>query len=197
MADTTIPIETPEDPIAKQYRLLTEAQTAKNDSDYKVSRDTYQNQLGKSEETYQPLRNEAYVNNALAEKSRKENMANMGMSGEGGTSMSLQQRNTGNLLSTLGDVSRQQRGFEDDINLALTNLDTTHNAANTSVTAELDAQRIGAQLAQSQFDQNLELSQSQYDLAQKNSIFDQYYALLKDKRITKDEFELATGIDLR
>jgi hypothetical protein len=183
--------------IDDQYQKLIESQKAKLGADYDNSKSQYENQLGKSDETYQPLRNEAYVNNALAEKARRENMANMGLSGEGGTSLSLQQQNTGSLLNTLGDVSRQQQGYEDEISLALANLDTTYQGNVSSVTADYEAQKIAAQLSQNQFDQNYALSQSQYELSKSDSVFSQYYQLLKAKRITKKQFEQATGYDLK
>jgi hypothetical protein len=124
-------------------------------------------------------------------------MANMGLSGEGGTSLSLQQRNTGNLLSRLGDVSRQQQSYEDEINLALANLDTTYQANQSSIEADNEAQRIAAQLSQNQFDQNYALNEKQYALSQEEDIFSKYYQLYKAKLITKKQFEAQTGIDLK
>ncbi len=183
--------------IDDQYKKRAEAQTAKLKAERDAGKAQYENQLNKSDETYQPLRNEAYVNHALAEKARKENMANMGMSGEGGTSLSLQQQNAGNLLNTLGDASRQQRGYEDEINLALANLDTAYRANVNSAAAETEAQRIAAQLSQSHFEVSNALSQNQYELSKSGSLFSQYYQLLKAKRITKKQFEQATGIDLK
>lgn len=183
--------------IDDQYKKRAEAQTAKLTAERDAGKAQYENQLDKSDEAYQPLRNEAYVNHALAEKARKENMANMGMSGEGGTSLSLQQQNTGNLLNTLGDVSRQQQGYEDEINLALANLDTAYRGNVNSAAAETEAQRIAAQLSQSRFEVSNALSQNQYEMSKSGSLFSQYYQLLKAKRITKKQFEQATGIDLK
>jgi len=193
MADTT----TAKDTIEEQYKNLLKAQTETLSADYENSRSGYENQLEQSDSTYQPLRNEAYVNKAMAERTRKENMANMGLSGEGGTSLSLQQRNTGNLLSTLGDISQQQQSYADEINLALANLDTTYNASVNSVTANVEAQRIAALLAQNQFDQNYDLSEQSLAETVRNNTFNQYYELYKAGRITKRQFEQQTGTDLK
>jgi hypothetical protein len=198
MADTTSAgTKTTQNLIDEQYENLKKAQKANLDAGYAVSKNEYESQLEKSDETYQPLRNEAYVNNALAERARRENMANMGLSGEGGTSLSLQQRHTGNMLSTLGDISRQQQGYKDEIDLALANLDTTYQAGVNSMDADTEAQRIAAQLAQGQFDANYGLSADQLALQEKDSTFSTYYQLYKSKLITKKQFEQQTGIDLK
>lgn len=199
MADTTTttPTKTSQEMIDEQYASALKAQQESLKKDYDTSRMDYEAKLGQSDETYQPLRNEAYVNNALAEKTRRENMANMGLSGGGGTSLSLQQRNTGNLLSTLGDVSRAQQGYEDEIGLTLAKLDTTYAGSESSAAAENESQRLAAQLAQGQFDQNYALSEATLAETKRSNTFDQYYQLYKTGRITKGEFELATGIDLK
>jgi|AGTN01.2.fsa_nt_gi hypothetical protein len=173
--------------IEEQYANLVKAQKEKIDAEYDISRNQYNHQLGKAEETYQPLRNEAYVNNALAEKARKENMANMGLSGEGGTSLSLQQRNNGNLLSTLGDVSRQEEGYKDEVGLALANLDTTYYGNINSVTADAEAQRIAALLSQGQFDANYALNADQLKLSKGGALADQVLQLYNNKLITKKQ----------
>jgi len=188
---------TAKDTIEEQYKNLLKAQTETLSADYENSSSGYENQLEQSDATYQPLRNEAYVNKAMAERTRKENMANMGLSGEGGTSLSLQQRNTGNLNSTLGDISQQEQSYEDEINLALANLDTTYNASVNSVTADMEAQRIAALLAQNQFDQNYDLSEASLAETVRNNTFNQYYELYKAGRITKKQFEQQTGTDLK
>lgn len=194
MADVT---KTPGELIAEQYQKLIDAQKAKNGADYDISKREYENQLGSAEGTYQPLRNEAYVNRALAERARKEDMANMGLSGEGGTSLSLQQRNTGSLLSELGDISRQQQGFENELGLALANLKTTRDADLSGIIADLEAKRIAAQLSQKQVDDNFALSEERLARSQEDELYARYYQLYKARMITKKQFEDATGIDLR
>ena len=197
-AEAAAPVaQTAQDLIDEQYANLLKAQTEQLNAETTVNQNNLNSQLAQSDATYQPLRNEAYVNTALAERARKENMANMGLSGEGGTSLSLQQRNTGNLLSTLGDISRGQQSYEDEINLALTNLQTTNDANLSSVTADIEAQRIAAQLSQMQFDQSYALSERQQNLTEESAAFDQFYSLYRAGWITKQQFEEATKIDLR
>jgi len=189
--------QTSQQTIDEQYAQLLAAQTARLNAERAVGENNLNNQLAQSDATYQPLRNEAYVNTALAEKTRRENMANMGLSGEGGTSLSLQQRNAGSLLSTLGDISREQQGFENEIGLALANLQTTSDANLSGAAADIDAQRIAAQLAQSQFDQNYALSAAAQQLAEQNAIYEQYYQMYRAGWITKKQFEDATHHDLK
>ena len=187
MAGTDMSSKSSQEWIDEQYRKTADAQKKKLDADYDISQRGLESQRDKVDETYQPLRNEAYVNNALAEKARKENMANMGLSGEGGTSLSLQQRNEGNRLSTLGDISRQQQGYGDEIDMALANLNTTYNASVGSVDADTEAQRIAAQLAQGQFEDNYALSEQQLRISQGGAKVSQVMELYKKKLITKKQ----------
>jgi hypothetical protein len=181
----------PKELINEQYANTLKVQTDKLKADNTVNENNLNSKLQQADSTYQPLRNEAYVNTALAERTRKENMANMGLSGEGGTSLSLEQRNTGNLLSTLGDISRDQQGYEDEIDLALANLKTTSDANLSSITADVEAQRLAALLSQDQFEQNYGLSEKSLEETMSSNLLNQYIELSKAGRITKGEFEAA------
>ena len=91
-------------------------------------------------QTYQPVRDTAYVNNMLAEQRRKENMANMGLSGAGGTSRTLQQSNQNQMLNTLGAADRQRQAYIDQQNLGLTDVNTAYARALADIqTAETSA----------------------------------------------------------
>lgn len=176
--------------INDRYDKLAEAQLAQLKAQYAQSVADYQKQLAGASEQYQPLRNEAYVNNALAERARRENVANMGLSGAGGTSQTLQQRNTASLLGTLGDVSRQQQSYTDNVNLALANLGVQHGADVASLSANTEAGRNAALLEQSRWE-------AQYDQARQKSVFDQALELYKKRLITAAQFTAMTGIALR
>lgn len=189
--------KTPEQLIEEQYQKLIEAQAAKIGADYDVSKQQYESRLAGAGAAYQPLRNEAYVNNALAERARKENMANMGLSGEGGTSTTIEQRNTQSLLSGLGDISRQQRGYEDEITLALAGLNTTRAADLSKMRSELESKRAAALLAQKQAEADDTLNRDRLAASQEEDLFSRYYQLYKARMITKKQFEDATGIDLK
>jgi hypothetical protein len=183
--------------IEEQYKYQLDAQKAKTKGAYDQSVNTYTDQKDKADETYQPMRNQAYTENAMAEQARKENMANMGLSGAGGTSQTLQQRNQTSLLSTLGDVNRQQQDYTDNINLALSNLDTQYKSDDLALEQQNQADLNAALTAYDQWRSGYDLSNQEYELSQSNSAFDQAWALLQKKRITKDQFEVWTGIKLR
>jgi len=176
--------------IDERYENLTNAQIAQLKAAYAQSAAEYQRQLDSAPAQYQSLRNEAYVNHALTERARQESIANMGLSGSGGTSQTIAQRNTGSLLGTLGDVSRQQQDFTDNINTALAGLGAQYGADVAGVTAKNQAQRIAALLEQERW----EAQQAQ---AQTNSVFNQAYKLFRKRLITAAQFTAMTGISLK
>ena len=186
-----------EQAITKKYEDTLAAQQAQLKADYDVAVAAYQKQISAAPKTYQALKNEAYVNNALAEKARKEAAANMGLSGAGGTSQTLQQRNTGTLLNTLGDTSQQQQDYTDEINLALGNLKTQYGADTASLLAETEAAKNAELLSQSQWQAGYDLQQRQLAQSEADSKFQIAYTLLAARKITKKQFEDMTGYDLK
>lgn len=183
--------------LEKQYKSQLDAQLKKAEAAYTQNANNYRLQLDKAPEAYQAMRNQAYTQNALAEQARKENMANMGLSGAGGTSQTLQQRNQTALLNTVGDISRQQQDYTDNINLALANLGTQYSADTFALEQQNQAELNAALMAYDQWRSGYDLSADQFELSKSSSIFDQAWALLKKKRITKAQFEQWTGIKLR
>jgi hypothetical protein len=183
--------------LEKQYKSQLEAQRKKAEAAYTQNVSSYQTQLAKAPEAYQALRNQAYTENALAEQSRKENMANMGLSGAGGTSQTLQQRNLTALLNAVGDINRQQQDYTDNINLALANLDTQYSADTFALEQQNQAELNAALMAYDQWRSGYDLSVDQFELSKSSRIFEQAWALLRKKRITRAQFEQWTGIKLR
>lgn len=176
--------------IDQRYDNLAQAQIAQLKAQYEQNLAGYQSQLNSAPAQYQSLRNEAYVNHALMERARRENMANMGLSEAGGRSQTVEQRNTNRLLGTLGDVSRQQRDYSDNVNLALANLGVQYSADLAGISANTEAQRNAALLEQ----QRWEAQQAQ---SQANSVFDQAYKLYRKRLITAAQFTAMTGVKLR
>ncbi len=183
--------------IKKQYQAQLKAQTKQLESGYGQNRQNYGKQMAEAGEQYQTVRNQAHAGNALAEQARRENMANMGMSGAGGTSQTLQQRNQTALLDTVGDANRQQQDYTDNIKLALGKLTTKYEADVFSAQQQTAADELAAKTAADQWQRQFGLSQQQYDLSQKNSAFDQAWTLYQKRRITKQQFEQMTGYKLR
>lgn len=183
--------------IEEQYAKELSAQKAKLKAGYDQSASAYQKQIGDAATQYQQLKNEAYVNNALAERARRENVANMGLSGEGGSSQTLQQRNTSTLLRTLGDASQQQQDYTDNVNLALANLIAQYGADVTGLEASNASELSSALLKQNQWQADYDLEQRKLLADEQQDIFDQAYSLYKKRLITAAQFKAMTGVSLK
>ena len=164
---------------------------------YDAQRLELNTQKEKAPDIYNPLRNEAYTNSEMAERSRREAMANMGLSAGGGTSQTLRQRNTNALLNSLGDISRQQQDYTNNIQLALDKLGIQEGAERGSSDLQIDSQRNQALLDQGNWEKGYGLQQSQYGLSKSDSAFNQAFELYSKKLITKKQFESMTGLDIR
>ena len=173
--------------IDEQYAAQLAAQKKQLESNYGQGRQGYGKQMAEAGEQYRGMRNQAYADNAMAEQSRKENMANMGMSGAGSTSQTLQQRNQTALLDTVGAANRQQQDYTDNIKLALGNLTTKYNADVYSAKQQNAADKMGAKTAYGQWQSQFDLSQQQFEQEQLNSKFNQYMTLYQNKRLDKKQ----------
>lgn len=199
---------TPEQQIKNRYLETRKAQKAQIDAAYLNQKSAYQKQIKDAPGTYQPLRNQAYVNNAMAERGRREQMANMGQSAAGGMSQTLQQRNTNQLLNTVGDATRQQQGYIDNVNLALGNLKTQRSADIASARSQSMAGMNADLLSQNNWQQNFDAQraaeqqaqqrwQQEYETSQKNAAFDQASALYLRGLITAKQFKTMTGVEVK
>ena len=199
---------TSEQQIKKRYDDALAAQKAQIDAAYLNQKSSYQKQITDAPSTYQPLRNQAYVNNAMAERSRREQMANMGQSAAGGMSQTLQQRNTNQLLNTVGDATRQQQGFIDNVNLALGNLATQRDADLYSARSQSQSGMNADLLAQNNWRQNFDAQraaeqqaqqrwQQEFETSQKNAAFDQASTLYLRGLITAKQFKTMTGVEVK
>lgn len=183
--------------IEEQYEQTLAAQKAQIKAEFDQNTSAFQKKLNEAAAQYGQLKNEAYVNNALAERGRRENIANRGLSGAGGTSQTLQQRNTAALLGTLGDVSRQQQDYADDVNLALANLATQYGADVTSLEASNAAKRNEELIKQSQWQADYDMDWHKMLQDEQQDTFKQAYNLYLKRFITAAQFQAMTGIALR
>lgn len=190
--------------IADQYDKTLTAKRAQLQAQYQQNAAAYQKELKDAAAQYQTLKNDAYVDNALAEKSRKEAVANMGLSGEGGTALTWRQRNMTQLLTALGDASRQQQDHTDNVNLALANLGTQYSADVTDAQSDNAAQRSKALIEQGRWqaghDMDLEkMARDREKMVRETekSLFEQAYKLYLKRLITAAQFKAMTGISLR
>lgn len=166
-----------------------QSQMAALEGQYSQKKNEYSKQIDKAPQTYDPLRNKAYVDYGMAERSRRESIANTGLSGAGGMSQTLQQRNTRSLLGTLGDISRQQQDYTDNINFALSQLSTQYDSNKNSINYQIDSDKGKANLDQGNWDRNFGLQQQQFDMTQKDSEFNRYLQLYGKNLIHKAQFK--------
>jgi hypothetical protein len=178
-----------EDQIKKTYKKSQEAQQAKLDASYVANKADYYSQQDDTNEKYQGLKNQAYTDNAMAERQRKESMANMGLSGAGGTSQTVQQSDTNNLLSTLGDVNRQQQDYTDNVNLALAKLGTQYGADINSLSAQTESDLSEALQEQSNWEKSYDIEDAAQDLSEEDSEFNRDKYLRKIGVMTKNQFK--------
>lgn len=171
------------------YEKSRESQLTALEGQYTQQANEYNKQKGEAPEKFDPLRNEAYVNKEMAERSRKESMANMGLSGAGGMSQTLEQRNTGNLLNTLGGISRQQQDYTDNINFALGQLTTQYDSSKNSINLQIDSEKNRAALDQGNWEKNFGLQEEQFGLSKSDSEFNRYIQLLSKGVINKKQFK--------
>jgi len=129
-------------------------------------------QITNAPATYQPARNDAYTTALQQQRLYNENMANMGYSGAGGMSQTLQQRASNNLQSTLGTINTSQQEYINGLASELRNAAVTRDTALAGVEADKGSALIGAASAE----------QSRYD---------QLYAA---GFITAEQYEQKTGI---
>lgn len=183
--------------IEEQYEQSLAAQKAQLKAAFDQNSSAYQRKLSEAAAQYGQLKNETYVNNALAERSRRENIANMGLSGGGGTSQTLEQRNTAALLATLGDAARQQQDDTDNVSLALANLATQYGADMTSLEASNLSQRSEALIKQNRWQADYDMDWRKMEQDEQQDIFQQAYSLYQKRLITAAQFQAMTGIALR
>jgi hypothetical protein len=187
--------------INNQYDQTLKAQKKQLAAARDTTTSQYKAQIKEAAKSYDAMRKQAYTDNALAERARRESMANMGLSGAGGMSQTLAQRNRSALLGSLGDATRQQQDFTNNVNLALSNLSTQYDADYASALAQNAAERNAALLNygqwQKSYDQNNDQWKKSYELDKANQNFSHAWELYAKRKITKDQFKNMTGIKLK
>ncbi|MCK9479999.1 MAG: DUF4407 domain-containing protein [Firmicutes bacterium] len=173
--------------IAEQQRQALQAQI---DAQRAQQIAALQKQIQDAPVQYQGERNSAYINNALMERARKEKLATMGLSGMGGMSQTLEQRNYGNLLNQLGSANRQQQSLIDTLNLQKGDVNRQLDASLLSGFANIDAQKNQQLLEQANW-------QKQFEEQQKQVQFERAWNLLQRKLISEKQFEAMTGISVK
>jgi hypothetical protein len=183
--------------IRNQYQNSLQAELAKRQAEYNNALAGYQKQVADAPQAYQGLRNDAYTQNAIQQRQLRERMANLGLSGAGGQSLTLENNQRANLLNTVGEANRQQQAFIDNANLQMGNLQNTYNADIAALRAQYEAQQ--AQALQNdyynQLNADLQTAQAAQSMAQGQ--FEQAYNLYLRGAITPAQFEAMTGIKVQ
>lgn len=136
-----------------------------------------QNTISNAGKEYDPLRNEAYVNDQAAQRQLQERMANMGMSATGGKSMTLDSQRNMSLQNRLGDISRQQQQVVDDANLQINKLVAEGRVQEAQAVAD-EANKLNDRLTEDYYKtKEYNMQQSQIDYGkQRDAIGDTRYA---------------------
>ena len=185
-----------EETINQQYREQLAAQQAQLQAQRDQAEAEYNLQKSGAKDTYNSMRKTAHADSAMADRARRESMANMGLSSAGGMSQTLAQRGSNALMGAVGSANKQEQDYKNNIDLALGNLNTQFDANMASATSQNQA-ALNAELSQySQWQANYEMQQEQMAQTQQSAIFDQAYALYVKKKISRRQFENMTGLDL-
>jgi len=147
--------------IDDRWKSTTKAQTAQRSAQHQAEKANIQSQVGKTQRQYDSMKNQAVTGHRMQERTRRERMANMGLSGAGGTSRTFAQRNRNNLNNQLGSVAQQRQDYTNNVNTALSNLDRQYNADVSAISAQNNAARNAEQLAHSQWQAGHNLQQQQ------------------------------------
>ncbi len=179
-----------------QYQQLIDAQKAQLEAAYNKQAGDYNSQRQQSESDYRSLINQATTANAMQERARRESMANMGLSGAGGTSRTHEQMASNNLTNQLGNINLQQKEYNEEVDRALADLAGQYNADSQNVSASIGAHRLNDQLAYEQWKSGHELQSNQFEWSMENAKLNQLIDLLRSKKISKKQFETLSGIKL-
>ena len=179
-----------------QYQQLIDAQKAQLEAAYNKQAGDYSSQRQQSASDYRSLINQATAENAMQERARRESMANMGLSGAGGTSRTHAQMANNNLVNQLGSIKLQQKEYNEEVDRALADLAGQYNSDSQNVSASIGAQRLNDQLAYEQWKRGHELQSDQFEWSIENAKLNQLIDLLRSKKISKKQFETLSGIRL-
>lgn len=175
MTASTLPSELD---IKKRYLTALEENKAKNQALADAEKQTIQGEIDSLNKKYQPASNEAYLTAAKTQRQNAENLANMGLSSDGGTSRTLKDRVGTNLTNKIGTIELQKAEDKTEKENAIREIDTSTAAKNATF-----EQAASEDLAN-------ELKKA------KERIYSVALTLLNKKYITKKQFEEMTGVKI-
>lgn len=175
--------------IGKAYDSSLAAKITSIDTGTQQAVQQQQKTIDDSKYTYQPLQNQAYANNLSNQRTLRENMANMGMSGGGGKSLTLENKLASSQQNTLANIALQQQQLIDNAKTQIAQLQAAGETAKASATAELTLQKIQAL-------SNEAWKQKQFDQSAQQGDIQNYMNLYLNGRITAAQFKALTGINV-
>lgn len=174
--------------IGKAYDNSLAAKLSSIDTDTQQAVAEQQKTIDDSKYTYQPLKNQAYAENLANQRTLRENMANMGMSGGGGKSLTLENKLASSQQNTLAGIALQQQQLIDNAKTQIAQLQASGETAKASATAELTLQKIQALADEAWKQKQLNQTAEQGDMQT-------YMNLYLNGRITAAQFKALTGIN--
>jgi hypothetical protein len=164
----------------------------------------YQKQLAEAGQKFDPLRNEAYTQDQLAQRALRERMANMGLSATGGKSMTLESQREMSLQNRLGEINRQQKQLETDAQFEINRLIAQGEYEKAQAVAE-EAARMNEALMNEYWRQQeyglsergTKLQEEQFAQQKKDAEIDRYYQMFVNGHITAAQFKKKTGITVQ
>jgi hypothetical protein len=164
----------------------------------------YQRQIEQAPTTYQPLRNEAYTNDQMAQRTLRERLANMGMNATGGKSLTLENQRAMGLQNRLGDINRQQQKFIDDANFAIKELEAQGRYQEAQAVADSANSQIGTMIEDRWRNTEndwrkteYEEDQRRYEQDRKDADTDRYYTMFLNGNLTAKQFKAKTGMTIQ
>lgn len=175
---------------AQPYESALQARLAQLKANRDIGINEQQALIDTSGQSYNPLRNEAFTQDQIAQKNLRERLANMGMGATGGTSQTLDLQRSMGLRGQLGQIGLQQQNYIDTARRKMAELGIQYGADETSAIKEIEAQK--AQALQEQYWKQVALEQQQEEAR-----FSRAWALYQKKKITAKQFATMTGISVK
>lgn len=157
----------------------------------------YNNNISQLGQNYTTQRNDAAVNSALQKKALQENMANMGLSGAGGTSQTMQLQRANNLNSNLASIGTAEQNAINDLNTQRQQSELQITSDEIAAIAKLRAAEQAELFAQDQFNRQQDQLDRQLEFNENQAKIDNAMKLLSANKITAEQFKTMTGITVQ
>jgi hypothetical protein len=156
---------------ADYLKGIYDTQRAATNTAYETTAANLNTQITGADQTYQPQKNDAYVNQLMAQKRVQENMANAGLSAVGGTSETLQQRERNNLNTNLTNIDLAKQNYIQGLQSQISSAAVTRDSSLADIATQEGSAVLSAE----------------------ESAFNRYYTMYKNGDISASQFTQMTG----